>query len=146
MAGLRPPIIDEQGVVPAIRDMLDEQRARGKIEIEFVVDVRFRRLDPFLEGMIYRIVQEAVTNIIRHSQAKRARAEISEGDKEVRIEVRDWGIGFVPSQVSEDRFGLQGIRKRVELLGGRIEIDSTPGQGTRVFVALPLATESSANG
>lgn len=141
MAGLRPPIIDEQGVIAAIRDMLAEQKVRGKIEVEFVVDVRFRRLDPFLEGMIYRIVQEAVTNVIRHSQADRARADIHEKDNEVQIEVRDWGVGFVPSQVSEDRFGLQGIRKRVELLGGRIEIDSAPGQGTRLFVALPLATE-----
>jgi PAS domain S-box-containing protein len=142
MAGLRPPIIDEQGVVAAIRDMVASHRAHGKLDIEFVANVQFRRLDPFLEGMIYRIAQEALTNVIRHSQATRARAEISEGDREVRIEVRDWGVGFVPSQVSEDRFGLQGIRKRVDLLGGRVEIDSTPGQGTRLFVALPLATDS----
>ena len=147
MAGLRPPIIDEQGVVGRHpRHGRRTSIAQGKIDFEFVADVRFRRLDPFLEGMIYRIAQEALTNVIRHSQTTRARAEISEVEGEIHVEVRDWGIGFIPSQVSEDRFGLQGIRKRVDLLGGRVEIDSTPGQGTRLFVTLPLATDSATGG
>ena len=91
-----------------------------------------------LEGTIFRIVQEALTNIKRHSKASRAEVKLSERDGMIRVEVRDWGVGFDPALVSKDRFGLEGIRKRAELMGGSAEIKTAPGEGTRVCVDLPI--------
>lgn len=139
MSGLRPPILDEEGVVPAISYLAAEQSAGGELVVGFSHRVSFDRLEAMLEGTIFRIVQEALTNVRRHSRAKRAEVKLVECDGTVRIEVRDWGVGFNPDDVADDHFGLTGIRKRADLLGGHAQIISTPGEGTRVIVDLPLA-------
>lgn len=138
MSGLRPPILDEEGVVPAISYLVAEHAAPGELVIGFSHRVSFDRLDPLLEGTIFRIVQEALTNVRRHSRAKRAEVKLVQSDGNVRIEVRDWGVGFNPKQVSDEHFGLKGIRKRADLLGGQAQIISAPGENTRVIVDLPL--------
>jgi signal transduction histidine kinase len=89
--------------------------------------------------MVFRIVQEAVTNVRRHSGSERAEVRLNQVADRLEIVVQDWGAGFDPAQVEKDRLGLKGIRQRVRLLGGRAEVDSRPGKGTRLVVELPLA-------
>lgn len=138
IAGLRPPILDELGVVPALEYLVDGARADGP-PMELVIRVGFDRLEPLLEASIYRIVQEAIANAKRHSRSDRVEIRLTQVDDRIHIEVQDWGVGFDPAQVTANRFGLQGIRERARLLRGRAVIDSATGKGTRVFVDLPIA-------
>jgi len=137
ISGLRPPILDELGVVAAI-EYLIESRAGERPSVKLTTQVQFDRLDPLLEATIYRIVQGAITNVKRHSQSDRSEIRLTQVGDRLQIEVEDWGIGFDPAGVGKDRFGLQGIRERARLLGGRAVISSAPGKGTRVFVDLPV--------
>lgn len=139
ISGLRPPIIDEMGVVAAIEYLVGEQPRGGSVPVTFSHDVRFERLAPLLEGGIYRIVQEALANVQRHSAAPRAEVRLWHEDDRVYLEVRDWGVGFDPNQVTEHRLGLRGIRERARLLRGNAEVDSAPGKGTAIRVSLPIA-------
>jgi PAS domain S-box-containing protein len=141
MSGLRPPILDEAGVVLAIAYLVAEQSVPGSLQIDFIHRVSFGRLEPLLEGTIYRIVQESLNNIKRHSKSQRAEVKLLERDGRIHLEVRDWGVGFNASDVPDDHFGLEGIRKRAALFGGRATIESRPGEGTRVIVDLPLGKE-----
>ncbi len=137
--GLRPAMLEEKGLIGAIKSLLP-QRDDSRLKIRFKADVAFRRLDVYLETGIYRIVQEAVTNIRRHSQAERAEVRLAQIADRLDISVRDWGVGFDPTQVQDKRFGLKGICDRARLLGGSAQVDSQPGKGTRIAVSLPLAS------
>ena len=88
---------------------------------------------------IFRIVQEAFTNVRRYARAGSVGLHVGREDGLVRIEVRDDGIGFDPTQLASDRHGLAGMRHRVQTYAGRFEIDSSPGRGTRIVAELPLA-------
>jgi signal transduction histidine kinase len=138
MSGLRPPILDEEGIVMAVEYLVVEQSEHGKLHIDFSHRVTIDRLDPLLEGTIFRIVQEALNNVRRHSRAARAEVRLVEQEGRLRVEVHDDGVGFDPDQVSDDRFGVAGIRKRAALFGGRAQITSEPGRGTHIVVDLPL--------
>jgi signal transduction histidine kinase len=91
-----------------------------------------------LENALYRIVQEALTNACKHSKSKKVTVTMIQEEQDVRLEVQDWGIGFNPEAVEKGHFGLEGIRQRVRLLGGRLTIESTPGSGTLVQVVVPI--------
>lgn len=137
LSGLRPPILDEQGIVMAINYLIAENCRPHGIDVEFQSQVEFDRLEPLLEGTIFRIVQESLTNIRRHSQAKRAKVVLLQENQRIKLVIRDWGIGFDPDKTPPNRFGLQGIRRRASLLGGHAEIRSAPGEGTTILVDLP---------
>jgi signal transduction histidine kinase len=126
------------GVVLAISYLIDNIPHK-KLAIEFSAKVQFERLEPLLEATIFRIVQQSINNIQRHSRADRAEVRLTQQGEWVYLEIQDWGIGFDPSSVSKDRFGLQGIRERARLMRGRAVIDSAPGNGTRINVDLPVA-------
>jgi len=83
-------------------------------------------------------VQECLTNACRYSQSQKVRVELVQSEGRVRIEVRDWGIGFNPAQVPGDHFGLKGIRERARLLGGAVALETAPQQGTHIRIELPL--------
>jgi signal transduction histidine kinase len=136
---LRPPIIDEEGVVGAIEYLVGEEEARNGLAIDFQYDVHFDRLPPLLEGTIFRILQEAISNAKRHSKADRVAVRLTQTGDHLQVEVRDEGKGFDPSQVPEERFGLRGMRERARLFDGHVAIDSAPGRGTRILVELPLS-------
>jgi len=138
ISGLRPPILDEFGVVAAIEYLIKDQPADGP-SIKLTVDVQFERLEPLWEAVIYRIAQEAITNVRRHSKSGRADIRLAQVKDRIELEIRDWGVGFDPAGIEGKRLGLQGIRERARLLRGRAVIDSAPGVGTRVFVDLPMA-------
>jgi PAS domain S-box-containing protein len=137
ISGLRPPILDEQGVVAAVEYLVNESRAEVP-ELEFVNRTHFGRLAAPLEVAIFRITQEGLSNIRRHSGSKRARVELLEHGEFVRLLIRDWGRGFDPEKVHEERFGLQGIRQRARLAGSSATIESAPGRGTTIVVDFPL--------
>ncbi len=138
IGGLRPPILEEMGVVSAISYLIDNL-PHNKLTIDFSAKVQSERFEPLLEATIYRIVQQAINNIQRHSRASRAKVRLAQQGDWINVEIQDWGIGFDPSNVSEDRFGLQGIRERARLMRGRAVIDSAPGKGTHIKVDLPVA-------
>ncbi|MHB1035849.1 MAG: PAS domain-containing sensor histidine kinase [Pirellulales bacterium] len=138
IAGVRPPILDESGVVEAIAHMVHEESRRPGPGIAFHSQVEFDRLAPALENAVYRICQEGLANACQHSQSKKVRIRLSQQDGRVRIEIRDWGVGFDPKKVKEGCYGLAGVRQRARLLGGRCAIRSAAGHGTRVAVELPL--------
>ncbi len=142
ISDLRPMIIDEQGIIVAIQYLISEARPEGELEVTFHHETRFDRLPPLLENVIFRIVQEALTNVRRHSQAGKAEVNVTQDSDQVFIEIRDNGIGFDRAQVPDDRFGLRGIEERARLFEGSAVIESTVGEGSRVFVELPLALRS----
>lgn len=138
VSGLRPPVLDQFGIVPAIEHLVDLNREEGNFEIEFVSRGRPRRLASPLENAVFRIVQETLANARRHSRSDRALVELCLADDGIRVSVRDWGIGFDVAKVHEERFGLRGVRERARLLGGCAEVASAPGEGTTVEVRLPM--------
>ena len=138
ISGVRPPVLDEEGIVAAVSHLVNEGRRKKGPKIEFQAKVEFERLTPILENAIYRIVQEALANACRHSQAKKVHVELFQDGDQLRIEVRDRGVGFRPEDVGKSRFGLEGIRERARLLGGKATIEAEPGQGTTVVVELPI--------
>ncbi|MHB0956796.1 MAG: sensor histidine kinase [Pirellulaceae bacterium] len=137
ISGLRPPVLDQFGLVAALQNLTDESMARWGTHIEFQHSVYFDRLEPSLENALYRIAQESLTNACHHSQSPNVRMELSERGDTVQISVRDWGIGFELQEAGEKCFGLAGIRERARLLGGRAVIDTRPGQGSHIMAELP---------
>ena len=137
ISGVRPPILDEFGVVTAIRGFIEETEAGGGPDVEFRNTVAFERLAPVLETSIYRIIQESVGNACRHSRSNKVLIELTHEKSLIRIRVQDWGVGFDPLNIDRKRYGLAGIRERARLLGGSVNIDSSPGKGTRIVVKLP---------
>jgi signal transduction histidine kinase len=139
---LRPAALDDLGTKGAIETLV-ERVARQGIDIELSVDLAWEegrsptRHTPELETAMYRIVQEAIGNAIKHGGAEHATVEIREDEKMLRLTVRDDGKGFDPTQ-KRSGFGLLGIRERVELLDGTLAIDSTPGAGATLSVVVPV--------
>ena len=144
---LRPSMLDDLGLVPAIEALLDRRRDAG---LEIVGEVALgdlvsggRGLDPQLETTIYRLVQESLTNVIKHAQASKVRVSVASIEGEVRIEVQDDGLGFDPAVRSEG-FGLAGMRERVYLAGGTVELQSGEN-GTLVRARLPRQAEDASS-
>jgi signal transduction histidine kinase len=139
IGGVRPPILDESGVVPAIAHLVHEASSQKGPQIEYHAKVEFDRLAPILENAIYRVSQEALANACNHSKSPKVRVSLRQHGEQLRLEIRDWGIGFSPEKVRDGSYGLEGIRQRVRLLGGKCSVRSGPGAGTRITVELPLA-------
>ncbi len=137
ISGLRPPVIDEQGVVGAIDYLVTEFNSRG-MAIRYTHAMQSERLEPELETTIFRIVQEALTNVERHSGARQAEVRLSQLGETIHIDVSDAGHGFDPESVGERHFGLDGMRERARLLDGSVSIRSSSGNGTEVIVELPV--------
>ena len=140
MNGLRPPVLDESGVVEAIRQLLADEEARAGLVVAFDHNVEFDRLDSRLEGAIFRIVQEALNNVRRHGHTDHAAVRMTEQNGSLEIVVRDQGVGFNPDTVRLESFGLRGIRERARVFGGTATIVSAPGEGTLVQVTMPTQT------
>ncbi len=139
IAGLRPRLLDEQGVVAAVAQLVEQTASQGGPRVEFQHRLTRSRLEPTLETAVFRILQEGLSNAVRHGRSDRIRLRLDERDGRLEIEIRDWGLGFDPQAPATDRFGLQGIRERARLLGGTSRIESSPGSGTTVRVALPVS-------
>ena len=144
---LRPAALDEIGLQPALESLAARVAdAEGlSVKTQFDIDgaqAAAVRLVTELETTIYRLVQEALTNVVKHAQAKHVAVKVTKDDGQVDVVVRDDGIGFDPQQ-PRSGFGLAGMRERVALAGGTLEVLSTPGNGTTIRVSLPFADRSS---
>lgn len=144
MTGLRPPMLDEAGLVVAIESVIRNTRQHDGPTIEFVHNGQLERMSALLETGVFRIVQESLANACRYSRSKKVRIAIERVERTIHVEIQDWGVGFDPRQVAAHCFGLQGIQKRAQLLGGRAVINSEPGNGTRIAVDLPLVEKTPA--
>jgi signal transduction histidine kinase len=138
---LRPIYLEDLGLVTALEMLTRETGQNNVITIEFQRSGEEQRLSREVELAYYRIAQEALSNVVRHSQAKHADLHISFGGKEISLEVSDNGIGFVmpisPTDFAPSgHFGLLGIRERADLIGARLEVESAPGKGTKLTVRL----------
>ncbi len=138
--GLRPPALEQAGLIDALALLIDEQNARAAadVSIAFEHEGDWQRLGPLVELALYRIAQEALTNALRHSDSKEIRVHLAIHPDEVQLLVQDQGRGFDVSRARSQRFGLDGIRERARLIGGDVAIDSKPGSGTEIRVRLPL--------
>lgn len=135
---LRPQLLDRLGLTKAIAAML--KKYAGVIDISSEIDPIDDIFDEHEEISIYRIIQESVNNVIKHSNAQKASVKVKRGEHHVEIEVKDNGIGFDVLSVPPEKrgFGLTGLRERAQLLGGELQIESRPGSGTKVFATFPV--------
>ena len=143
---LRPGILDELGVAAAIEWMAKDFRKRTGIACKASIKGVDKISDTTRATAIFRIVQEALTNVIRHAAASRVNVSLKKKGHSLVVEVRDNGIGIIEGRmIDSNSFGLIGIRERVQLLGGNAVISGKPGEGTSVIVTLPDEEGASAN-
>jgi PAS domain S-box-containing protein len=139
MNWLRTPVLEKFGVVEAIEDAVAQLRLTHRApEIKYRHAVEFKRLEPTLENTLFRIAQEAMANACRHSKSEKVRVKLTQKGDDVTLEVRDWGVGFDQDTVQENRFGLEGVRERARVMGGKLSIKSEPGKETVVQVKFPV--------
>lgn len=134
---LRPSALEQLGLVETLRRQLEGLRQELGWQVEFSNELNGTAVPGALETSLYRIAGECMNNARRHSQTQRVELSLRHVDGEIRMEFRDWGVGFDPSS-NPGGVGLGSMRERVELLRGRVEVESAPGQGTVVKVDLPL--------
>ena len=143
---LRPTILDDLGLRPALEFLAEGFSARTGIPIR-VEGKTDGRVDSLVETAIYRVVQEALTNIARHSSAGGATIRLRHARQRLRCTIRDDGVGFAVNRLRRGGkgirgLGLLGVRERLDALGGRVQIHSTPGAGTELSVVVPLRERS----
>lgn len=135
---LRPMMLDDLGLVPTVRRYSDAFKEQAGLDISVTITGSERRLEPYLEVMLFRAIQELLGNASRHSQATLVKILLDLGEDRVRVSVDDNGKGFDPESIQQGTsLGLKLIRERAEMLGGNFEIDSTLGTGARISFAVP---------
>ena len=133
---LRPPALDDFGLGPALERLTALTGERSGLDIQLSVRSPLK-LSPDQETALYRIVQEALTNVIKHARARSVSIVVMPSGGAVRAVIEDDGVGFDPARVRDGALGLVGIRERVALFGGRFEVESAPGEGTTLVIELP---------
>jgi signal transduction histidine kinase len=135
---LRPPILDHFGLVSTIRWYIDSFKLRTNLKIKVKIPKLTYKFPPEFETTIYRIIQEGLTNVAKHSQAERASISLYKKGNNVRIIIQDNGIGFELENLPHVHgFGLFRMKENTELLGGKFKIISNKGRGTKLDIALP---------
>jgi signal transduction histidine kinase len=137
---LRPSVLDDLGLTSAIRWVAESRLEPLGIDLTFAVTGQERRLKPEIETTVFRIGQEAISNIARHSEASSVSIALDFADSHIGLEVEDNGQGFDLKQFPNGSFGLLGMKERTSLLDGTFAIDSTAGNGTRLAVTIPVGT------
>jgi PAS domain S-box-containing protein len=141
---LRPSMLDDLGLVPALRSLLDEQARRASVAVRFSAKNIPENLDPEIQTTCFRIAQEAITNAMRHACARQIDVDLRGEGGGFHLHVRDDGKGFDAecAQSQTAGLGLLGMKERAALVGGRTRITSGPGKGTTVDATLPLTSSS----
>jgi len=137
---LRPPTLDDLGLVPALRSLLDQQGRRASVGVHLSAKNIPENLDPEIQTTCFRVAQEAITNAVRHANATRIAVDLSCENGNMRLQVRDNGRGFDAdsAQAQAVGLGLIGIKERTALVGGQTKIVSSPNKGTTIEILLPL--------
>ncbi len=136
---LGPAVLDDVGLEAAIRRAGDDLSEATQVQVECHYEVD-ADLDASVEMTAYRIVQESLTNVARHAEASEVTIRVAIEEEALQVSIQDDGRGFDLAGVGPRRRGLVGMRERVELLGGEIDIASAPGDGTRIRVSLPVSS------
>jgi signal transduction histidine kinase len=136
---LRPAQLDDLGLIPAIQHLITEGQRLSRLKITLKIDGARQRMDPFIETVLFRVVQEALTNIERHAQTKYAYIHFTFEPHQVKLCVRDDGKGFDFKQHHNDRggWGLAGMKERTASVGGEFYMQSAPNSGTLIEVTIP---------
>ncbi len=136
---LRPMMLDDLGLFPTIKRYIDTFKEQTGMETSVSISGQERRLESFIEVMIFRALQELLGNAARHSQGSLVKVVIDMGENLIKVSVNDNGKGFNTETLNQgNSLGLNLIRDRVEILGGTFEIDSTIGKGSRITLAIPV--------
>ncbi len=138
ISALSPAVLEQLGLAAALRQLRTRFRRVHKAQVTLQLGP-LRNLSRQTASAMYRLVQECLNNIAKHSGASRVNISLNSVDRELRLRVEDNGVGFREEETlsKRDSFGLAGMRQRVALLGGKFDLDSRPGRGTRVLVSLP---------
>ena len=142
---LRPAILDDLGLPSALRWYVDTFRERTRIKAKIRMAASLERLPEAVEIAVFRITQEALTNVARHSKAESVSLILSRGKNKLSLSIKDDGVGFDPDKLyrepEERGFGIFGIQERLRSLGGNLDLQSKPGEGTRLVVTIPLGPD-----
>jgi signal transduction histidine kinase len=147
IANLRPTTLDDLGLAATLAVEVERLREDG-YRVDYVENLGERRLSDAAEIALFRVAQEALTNMRKHARAELVRIELRREEEEVHLEIRDHGRGFEPGMATVDsgpgeRVGLAGMRERIGMIGGRLVIDSRPGAGTSVTASVPIGASRS---
>jgi len=143
IADLRPASLDELGVEAALESLIDRVRTTSGLQVQYAIELpdggdgAATRLDPEIEATVYRLVQEALTNTTKHAGAESVSVTVATRGDGLEIEIRDDGRGF-DSGAPAAGFGLLGMRERLALVGGSLDVAGAAGQGTTVRARIPL--------
>jgi two-component system, NarL family, sensor kinase len=138
---LRPPVLDDLGLAAALTALARQTREHTGLAVTVHTPPRLARVDADIETLVYRVAQEALTNVVRHAGASSASVKLERFGSQLELRVRDDGCGFHPEAARRDReqgTGLGGMRDRVRLFGGALAILSVPGRGTEIVATLSL--------
>ena len=142
---LRPTLLDDLGLEPALQWLARTMAERTGLTIEVHSNLDEARLPADIETLLFRITQEALTNVMRHSGAREVQILLARSGTHLRLQIRDDGQGFDPAQLTAEQgalsAGVRGMRDRAELFGGRLEVNSACGEGTTVALSLPVELE-----
>lgn len=139
ISDLKPSVVDELGLIEAVEQLVREEEEQYGLSVTFRRSAEFRRLPQLVERTLYRVIQESLTNVKRHSGVDEAALSLFQNERSVVLEVKDRGRGFDQSQVEDGRFGIRGIQERARLLQGHATISSVPQEGTLVTVQIPIS-------
>jgi two-component system sensor histidine kinase DegS len=136
---LRPMMLDDLGLAPTIRRYADSFKEQAGVEVNLMISGNERRLESYVEVMVFRSMQELLSNAVHQNQATLVKIQVDLGDTDVRLSLDDNGKGFdTDSLAKESNLGLKLIKDRVEMLGGKFNIDTAPGKGARVTLTIPI--------
>jgi len=136
---LRPEVLDELGLVPALRSLCDRFEDGTGLVVRRSLDPDLPSLSADAELVVYRVAQEALTNVMRHADVREADVALAAGDGEVRLVVHDEGVGVAEHTVEDSAGGIRGMRERALLIGARLEVVPADGSGTDVRLHVPLS-------
>jgi two-component system sensor histidine kinase UhpB len=134
---LRPEVLDELGLVPALRNLCDRFESPDGLVVHRTLAAGLPRLDDDAELVIYRVAQESLTNVVRHAHARHVQVTIGRDDSQVELSVRDDGIGIDAAQAAGSPGGIRGMRERAMLIRARLELEALPTGGTEVRLHVP---------
>ncbi|MBE3592860.1 MAG: sensor histidine kinase [Thermoanaerobacter sp.] len=134
---LRPSALDDLGLIPALSRYIKNFSEETDIAVDFTVLSDYKRLSPEIEITCFRVIQEALTNIKKHSKAKNASVKFEFGMRFISIIIKDDGIGFDKENIGQG-YGLMGMKERVEILNGKFEISSFKNKGTQIYISIPV--------
>ena len=137
---LRPSLLDDLGLVPALMWLISRYTEQTSMKVDFHHDEKNRRFPPEIEIVLFRVIQEALTNAARHAGVGEAFVSLEVHDLTVIARIEDKGAGFHPDELMKTgvTLGITGIRERVEDAGGSVRIQSEPERGTRMTITIPL--------